>query len=169
MKPRLVASLAPRQTARAPRLMASVAIGATVILGTAGCSMVSTQATTIGYSPSDGVSVPDSGPLLVRNALIVADEGGTEGNFLAAIINTTDEAQELRMEYGDDSTATVRVGPGETVSLGAEDEDPLLLEDLDALPGSTIEIYFQSGDDEGVLQEVPVLDGSLPYLAPFEP
>ena len=162
MKPRLVASLAPR-------LMATVAIGATVILGTAGCSMVSTQATAIGYSPSDGVSVPDSGPLLVRNALIVANEQGTEGNFLAAIVNTTDEAQELQMEYGDGSTVTVRVGPGETVSLGAEDEDPLLLEDLDALPGSMTPIYFQSGEAEGVLQMVPVLDNSLPYLEPFEP
>ena len=42
MKPRSVASLAPR-------LIGAIAIGATVILGTAGCSMVSTQATTIGY------------------------------------------------------------------------------------------------------------------------
>jgi len=166
---RSVASLAPRLMARAPRLMAGAAIGATVILGTAGCSMVSTQATAIGYSPSDGVSVPDSGPLLVRNALIVADEEGTEGNFLAAIINTTDEAQELHMEYGDDSTVTVRVGPGETVSLGTEDEEPLLLEDLDSLPGTVTPIYFQSGDDEGVLQMVPVLDNALPYLEPFEP
>jgi hypothetical protein len=162
VKPRSVASLAPR-------LMAALAIGTTVILGTSGCSMVSTQATSIGYSPSDGVAVPDSGPLLVRNALIVADEEGREGNLLAAIINTTDEPQELRMEYGDDSTATVRVGAGETVSLGAEDEDPLLLEDLDSPPGTTIEIYFQSGDAEGVLQMVPVLDNSLPYLEPYEP
>ena len=73
------------------------------------------------------------------------------------------------MEYGEDSTVTVRVGPGETVSLGAEDEDPLLLEDLDSLPGTTTPIYFQSGDAEGVLQMVPVLDNSLPYLEPFEP
>jgi hypothetical protein len=170
VNPRLVASLAPRLRATVgPRLIGTLALGAALVLGTAGCSMVSTQATAIQYSPSDGVSVPDSGPLLVRNALIVANDEGTEGNLLAAIINTTDKAQELRMEYGDDSTATVRVGPNETVSLGTEDEDPLLLEDLNSLPGTTINIYFQSGDDEGVLQEVPVLDGSLEYLSPFVP
>ena len=87
MNPRLVASLAPR-------LMATAAIGAAVILGTAGCSMVSTQATASG-TPPPTASRPRLRPVLVRNALIVANEEGTEGNFLAAIINTTDEPQEL--------------------------------------------------------------------------
>ena len=162
MNPRLVASLAPR-------LIATAAVGAAVLLGTAGCSLAATQATEIQYSPSDGVNVPDSGPVQVRNALIVANEEGTEGNFLAALINRTDEPQELVMEYGDGGSETIRLAAGETLSLGAEGEDPLALEDLDALPGTTLPIYFQSGDAEGVLQMVPVLDGSLPYLAPFEP
>ena len=162
MNPRLVASLAPR-------LIATVAVGTAVLLGTAGCSLAATQATEIQYSPSDGVNVPDSGPVQVRNALIVANEEGDEGNLLAALINTTDESQELVMEYGDDVSETIRLGANETLSLGADGEDPLELEDFDALPGTTIPIYFQSGDAEGVLQMVPVLDGSLPYLAPFEP
>ncbi len=58
------------------RLIASLAVGALVLLGTTGCAMLSTQATTIPYSPSDGVNIPDSGPLQVRNALIVSDEEG---------------------------------------------------------------------------------------------
>ena len=44
-------------TARTSRLMASVALGAAVLLGTAGCAMLATQATTLPYSPADGVNV----------------------------------------------------------------------------------------------------------------
>jgi len=50
------------------RLIASVALGALVVLGTSGCAMLSTQATTIPYSPADGVNIPDSGPLQVRTS-----------------------------------------------------------------------------------------------------
>ncbi|HWI30795.1 MAG TPA: DNA modification methylase [Microbacterium sp.] len=162
MKSRHAASIAPR-------FIAAAAVGAAVILGTSGCAMMSMQATTIPYSPADGVNVPDSGPINVRNALVVADEKGTDGNLIAALINTTDESQTLRIEYGDGETATIRVGAGETLTLGAEGEDPVLLEDIDSLPGTTTPMYFQSGDEEGVLQQVPVLDGSLDYLAPFVP
>src|SRR5690606_37225954 len=63
------------------RLVASVALAVAVAVGTSGCAMVSTQATTIPYSPADGVNIPDSGPLKVRNVLIVADEEGIDGNL----------------------------------------------------------------------------------------
>ena len=56
-------------------------------LGTSGCAMLSTQATMIPYSPSDGVNIPDSGPLQVRNVLVVSDEEGVDGNLVAAIVN----------------------------------------------------------------------------------
>ena len=88
------------------RLIASLALGALVVLGTSGCAMLSTQATTIPYSPSDGVNIPDSGPLQVRNVLIVADEEGIDGNLVAAIVNQTDEPQTLEIEYGEGSVAS---------------------------------------------------------------
>ncbi|NYE19536.1 DNA modification methylase [Microbacterium immunditiarum] len=151
------------------RLVASVALAAAVALGTSGCAMVSTQATTIPYSPADGVNVPDSGPLKVRNVLIVADEEGVDGNFVAAIVNDTDEAQTLRVEFGEPAERlTVRVPANSVVSLG-EDEEPILLEGIDTMPGADIDMFFQSGDHTGVVQPVPVLDGTLPYLADLVP
>lgn len=157
------------KTGRA-RLTASLALGAAVLLGTTGCAMLSTQATTIPYSPADGVNVPDSGPVLVRNALFVADESGEDANFIAAFINNTDESQTLTVEIGDESPTveTIRVPANTTISLGVN-EDPILVEGLGAEPGSDVTVYFQSGDVDGVLQSVPVLDGSLDYLAPFVP
>lgn len=151
------------------RLIASLAIGALVVFGTSGCAMFSTQATTIPYSPADGVNVPNNGPLDVRNVVIIADEEGSDGNLIAAIVNTTDEPQTLSIEYGDGSSESIRVKANQVLSLGSEDTKPLLLEDIDTMPGATLTMYFQSGDAEGVSVEVPVLDGSLEYLELLAP
>ena len=157
-------------TARTSRVMASVALGAVLLLGTTGCAMLSTQATTLPYSPADGVNVRDAGPLLIRNALLVTDEEGEDANVLAAIINPTDESQSLTLEFGEEDpiSQTVRVPANTTVSLGVTD-DALLIEGLDAQAGSDVLVYFQSGDDEGVEAAVPVLDGGLDYLSEFVP
>lgn len=152
------------------RLIASIALCAAVILGTTGCNVLSTQATRIGYSPSDGVNVPASGPLEVRNALVVTNEEGTDGNFVAAIVNTTDSRLTLNIEFGESHTpASVHVPAHSTVSLGSGGTDPLLLEGTNTPAGATIPIFFQSGDAEGVIAQVPVLDGTLPYLADLAP
>ncbi|GAA2575306.1 hypothetical protein GCM10009862_13200 [Microbacterium binotii] len=133
--------------------------------------MLSPQSTTIPYSPADGLNVPaSSGPLAVRNALVVANDEGTEGNFVAAIVNESDSSQVLNLEVGENAVKlTVRVPAGDTVSLGTEDTDPLLIEDLGARPGSTVPIFFQSGDGEGARVEIPVLNGDLDYLTPLVP
>jgi hypothetical protein len=164
------------------RLIASLAMGAAVLLGATGCSMIAPQGTTVQYAPSDGISVPDaSGPLRVRNALIVANEDGSAGNLVAAVVNASDEDQVLNLEIGEGSDAvskTVRVAAGTTKSLGVSDvtgvenlvgADPLLIEDLDTVPGSTVPVYFQSGDGDGARVEIPVLDGTLSYLSELAP
>jgi hypothetical protein len=155
-----------------PRLIASIAIGTAVVLGTTGCSMISPQATTLEYSAAEGVNVYGSGPLEVRNAFIVATEDGDEGNFVAAIVNDTDEDHTLIVELGDSSSPVrleIDVDARSTVSLGADGEDPELVEGLDTQPGADIPGFFQSGDGKGVLTSVPVLDGELSYLAPLVP
>lgn len=153
------------------RLSASIAIGALVILGTTGCSMISPQATTIEYNASDGVAV-DAGELEIRNALIVADEDGVAGNFLAAIVNDSDSTARLDLEFGDGSAAvseTILVPANTVISLGVDDEEPILIDGLDTMPGADYPVYFASGGEEGTLIDVPVLDGTLPYLEPFVP
>jgi len=154
------------------RLIASLAVGALVVLGSSGCAMLSTQATAIQYSPSDGVNIPDSGPLQIRNVLIVADEDGTDGNLVAAIVNQTSDPHTLTIEYGEGSaksTEEIRVPANTVLSLGNEETEPLLLEDINTKPGADLPMYFQSGDSDGVLFTVPVLDGSLDYLTDLAP
>lgn len=151
------------------RLVASAALGTLVLLGATGCTFISPQATTIEYSASDGVNVSDAdGPLDVRNAFVVATEDGSVGNFVAAIVNPTEEKATLTITVAGIEPFAVTVPAGGTVSLGA-DEEPLRIVDLDTLPGATVEIHFRSGDGTGTKTEVPVLDGTLPYYADLVP
>ncbi|WP_341954982.1 DNA modification methylase [Microbacterium sp. LWH13-1.2] len=151
------------------RLVASAAISALVLLGATGCTFITPQSTKIEYSGSDGVNVSDSdGPIDVRNAFVVANEDGSVGNFIGAVVNPTTEKATLTMTVAGLDPFTVTVPAGKTVSFGA-DEEPLRIDGLDTKPGATIEIHFQSGDGAGTKTEVPVLDGSLPYYADLVP
>ncbi|UWF77064.1 DNA modification methylase [Microbacterium neungamense] len=161
MKSRLAASVAPR-------LAATAVLGAAVAFGATGCAFLTHQATTIQYPASDGVNIETTGgPVEVRNAMVVADAEGEVGNLVAALVNTSNDDATLTVEVNGE-TLTVDVPGGERVSLGA-DEDPLEIEGLDAVPGSTVEIYFASGGDAGSAAEVPVLDGTLPYYRDLVP
>ncbi len=152
------------------RLIASAALGALVLVGTTGCAMISTQATTIQYSAADGVNVFGSGPLDVRNAFLVTNVDGADGNLVAAIVNDTDQSATLRLEVGDGRIpATVRVPANTTVSLGDGETEPLLIEGIDTAAGADIPVFFQSGDAEGTLEDIPVLDGTLSYLVDLAP
>lgn len=151
------------------RLVASAAISALVLLGATGCTFISPQATTIEYSASDGVNIPGSdGPVDVRNAFIVANEDGTVGNFVAGVVNTSSDKETLTITIEGLDPITVSVPAGRTISFGA-DEEPLRIDDLDTMPGATLEMHFQSGDGAGAKAEVPVLDGSLSYYADLVP
>ncbi|MFF1538765.1 DNA modification methylase [Microbacterium sp. NPDC058269] len=151
------------------RLVASAALSALVLLGATGCTFITPQSTKTEYAASDGVNVSDAdGPIDVRNALVVATEDGSIGNFVAAIVNPTDEKATLTITVEGVDPLTVTVPAGGTVSLGA-DEEPLRIDGLDTKPGATVEIHFQSGDSTGVKTEVPVLDGTLPYYTDLVP
>lgn len=158
------------------RLIATVALGAALALGTTGCGMLVPQGTTVQYSPADGMNVPvTSGPIQVRNVLIVATQDGSEGNLVAALVNPTDAPHVLSMQVGEGADATaleVRVPAHGAISLGGSGEDgvdPILVDRLDTPPGATVPVYFQSGDGDGARVDVPVLNGSLDYLADLVP
>lgn len=151
------------------RLVASAALSALVLLGATGCTFISPQATKIEYAASDGVNVSDAdGPIDVRNVFVVANEDGSVGNLIGAIVNPTDERATLTISLPGSDTFTITVPAGDSISLGANAE-PLRIVDLDTMPGATIEIHFQSGDSTGVKAAVPVLDGSLSYYADLVP
>lgn len=124
-------------------------------------------------SAGDGIAVEGLGPLAVTNVLVVANEAGTQGHLIAAIVNNTDEEHVLHVEVGDDTTTTLRIEvPAEsTVSYGEREslDEPPLIERLDAVPGSMVSMHFRVGESAPVSEEVPVLNGCLDYLEGLEP
>ena len=150
------------------RLAASAALALGIAIGGSGCAMITYQATTEKYDPSDGVSA-DLGTIDLRNVLVVSEDG-EEGNLIASITNTGEDDATLEIEVvetGD--TFEVDVDAGETVSLGAADEEPRLIADLGAEVGGLVAIYFQHGTEEGRELGVPVLDGRLPEYEDLVP
>jgi len=150
------------------RSLASLALGGLIVLSTAGCAAITPQATTIPYSPSDGVNIPlpDGSPVHILNALVVADDEGQNGGFVATVVNTSDSSESVSLDWG--SGAGRLTVPADTrISLGV-DEDPLLLEGIDTPPGATLPIVFNVGG-EPVEAEVQVFDETLDHLEGLAP
>jgi hypothetical protein len=150
------------------RLAASAVLALGIALGGSGCAMLTYQATTEKYDASDGVSA-DVGALDVRNVLVVSDDG-VEGNLVLSVTNTGTDDETLSVQLVDaGDTFEIDVDGGETVSLGSLDQDPLLIENLDAEVGGLVSVYLQAGSAEGVEINVPVLDGGLPEYEDLVP
>ena len=157
------------------RALASIALGAAVILGATGCNMISPQATTIPYSAAEGINIDDaSGPVKVRNLFIVADETGENGNLVGNFINDTNEDHTVSIQVGEGSDAIsveVDVDANSSVALGGSGdngEDPILLEGLNADLGATVVSNITSGG-ETVTTHLTVLEGKLSYLKDLAP
>ena len=161
-------------TARFPaaRAAASVILAGALLLGTAGCSFMSTKATLIQYDPSDGISL-QVGEVRALNAMAVLGEDGQTANLAVTLVNSGDRAHNVVLQYeagNAKSTVNAYVPAGEAVSFGGADDKQLLLEGLDGvIAGSVIPVYVQYGQEEGALGLVPVLDGSWAEYAPLAP
>ncbi|MFC5928295.1 hypothetical protein D6T64_17985 [Cryobacterium melibiosiphilum] len=155
------------------RIAASVVLMAGVALGTAGCGFTATQATSIAYDASDGVS-GTVGELEFRNAILLSDDGDT-ANLLLSVVNLSDKAVQLNVQYeadGEKVTARETIAALTTVTLGSTDEPEIVLENIDSQPGALFPVFLQYGNETGVELLMPILDGSMDVyssLVPVEP
>lgn len=148
------------------RLAASAALALGIAIGGSGCAMITYQATTEKYDPSDGVSA-DLGSLAIRNMLVVSEDG-EEGNMILSVTNSSTEDATLELQVAGE-TVEVEVQAGQTVSPGAGDEEPVLVERLDAEVGGLVPVFLTTEGAEGREVGVPVLDGRLPEYEDLVP
>ena len=141
------------------RLAASAVLALGLAVGATGCSMVTYQATTEHYDASDGVSVT-VGELALRNILVVSEDG-EDGNLVMTVVNTGEDDQTLNIEPAGADPVELEVPAHETVVLGSDDTEPLLLEGIDAEVGGLTPIFFHASGEEGIEKDVPVLDSRL--------
>ena len=160
-----------RDSART-RLTGVIMLLAAVVAGTSACSFFVDE-NEYRSSAGDGVNVEGLGDVAVRNVLVVANDDGTRGNLVAAVVNNSDQERSMTVSVGDPVQDTLRidVAADSTVSYGARDslDDPPLIDPLDADPGGTIPVTFETDVAEAVTVQVPVLGGCLEYLRQIEP
>lgn len=150
------------------RAIATAAVAATLLLGTAGCGVFTPTATLKHYDASDGVSA-NTGQLHIRNAFIVTNEVG-DAALVSSIVNDGDSLEFLKVEVRGDTVLSTQVGayPGLT-KLGIADDNPIVFYGAGVTPGQYVDVYFQYGDNEGQLVSLPVLDGTEAMYAPYAP
>ncbi len=151
------------------RLAASLALVAVALTGATGCTFITPQSTTIDYSASDGVNVSETGPVVVRNAMIIVNNSGTAGNFVGALINTSTRYQTMTIHVEGLMPLRVTLAAGELLSFGSDSRAPLALPGFSGKPGTTVQVSFQSGQELGTVAAVPVLDGRLPHYRDLAP
>jgi hypothetical protein len=124
------------------------------------------KATLIQYDPSDGIGA-SIGDVKVRNALGIAGEDGHAISLMITLVNSGDRAAGVRLQYlsgGEDTTTIVRVGAGETVSVGNEPGgDQIVILNPDVAAGELLPVYVQYGSHEGVNMLVPVVEATGIY------
>ena len=145
------------------RVLVSIAVAASIALGTAGCEFMTEAGTTKGYNASDGVST-SVGAVDVRNALILTRNGG-RARLVASLVNTADSGRRVTIEPKDHSSqsVTVVVPANSSVDLGstAVDAPEVVFPHLDSKAGSLAPIYFTYSGASGKSIKVPVLNGAM--------
>jgi len=142
------------------------------VLGTSGCTFLSTQATLIHYDPSDGIGT-SVGDVDVRNAIALISDDGEALSLLVTFVNGSDRTVNVTMQYESDGakeSTTKSVNPDGSSSYGnVVDEPQIIITKPGTQAGDLYPVYFQYGDHEGKELLVPVLDGSYEQYAALVP
>lgn len=143
----------------APIFVAS-ALTATALTG---CAFTAEIANLQPYDPSDGVAITMD-DVAVRNALLITGDGA-EANLVMTVVNTTGENVDLRVQYGPSDARQTDIialpAEPELFQVGSDPANQLIISDEGIIAGSLFPVYFQHGDAQGEIIEVPVLDGTL--------
>ena len=146
---------------------AAVAIAASVLFGTAGCTFSSPVASHIEYAPADG-SQADLETLKVRNFVYVTN--GTVSALAGSIVNPGLEAKTLKISYTDAAVSeqkevTFTVNPGQKLDLGYNGGQALAI-NLGGKAGDVVTIKVSEGSVASDLN-VPVLDATFDFYKPI--
>jgi ABC-type sugar transport system substrate-binding protein len=146
---------------------AAVAIAASLLVGTAGCTFNSPVASRIEYAPADG-SQADLETIKVRNFVYVTN--GTLSALAGSIVNPGTQAKTLTISYTDAAVSeqkqvTFTVNPGQKLDLGYNGGQALAI-NLGGKAGDVVTIKLSEGSTSTDLN-VPVLDSTFDFYKPI--
>jgi hypothetical protein len=155
------------------RAAASVILAGALLLGTSGCTFISTQATLIEYDPSDGVGA-NIGNVQVRNVFGLISEDERAVSLVITLVNSGSRSASVKIQYetgGEKTTVTKPVNANSVATYGTTpDEDQIVILNPGVKAGQLLPVYVQYGDHEGKQLMVPILHpvGDYEELAPPE-
>ncbi|GAB3163769.1 hypothetical protein GCM10027059_18590 [Myceligenerans halotolerans] len=159
----------------AHRRARTVAVAAVTAAGAAFLSACAPTTTALNYSPSDGVMVSvgaqevgEFTDLRGLNLMVVAAEEGAAGTLLGALANDTQESATFTLAPEGATPVTFEVGAGDTLYIGGESGETVLLDVVSAGPGSSVPSTLEAGGESRTF-DLPVLNGELPEYADYVP
>ncbi|MBD8044694.1 hypothetical protein H9638_12830 [Arthrobacter sp. Sa2BUA2] len=148
------------------RTAAAAGVIALSLLGATGCSAVNDQATTLEYSPSDGI-VQDLGDLQLRNIVLVSDGDGDPGRLLGTVANTSSEPINLELSIGG-SDLSWNIPAGGKVIYDDAPQSEVLVASVNVIPGTGIRAEATAASETATLN-IPVVDGQVSYYQDYLP
>lgn len=148
------------------RTAAAAGVIALSLLGATGCSAVNDQATTLEYSPSDGI-VQNIGDLELRNILVISDGDGEPGRLLGTVANASPDPINLELSIGG-SQLTWNIPAGGKVVYDDAPQSEVLVQTVNVVPGTGIRAEATAGSETATLN-IPVVDGQVPYYQDYLP
>jgi hypothetical protein len=153
------------------RKFATVAVAASLLLGTAGCTFMNPVASRIDYAPSDGTQASLE-TVDARNFIYLSDGQGHAALF-GSLVNRGLESASVKLQYTDATSKETKLAyftllPSQKHDFGYNGTSALNY-DLGGKPGQTVTVWVSAGAETGKEMNVPVLDGTLPeYKDLFE-
>ena len=149
------------------RKIATVAVAASLMLGTTGCTFVSPIASRIEYAPSDGSQVTLK-HVDARNFIYLSDGKGNHGLF-GSLVNRDLTSTSVKLQYtdatsGEKKEAFFTLLPSQKLDFGYNGASYLDF-DLGGKPGAVVTVFVVADGEAGQGMNVPVLDGTLPEYA----
>ncbi|MFM1983655.1 MAG: hypothetical protein RL723_90 [Actinomycetota bacterium] len=146
---------------------AAVAIAASMLVGTTGCTFTNPIASRIEYAPADG-SQADLETIKVRNFVYLTN--GTVSALAGSIVNPGLETKTLKISYTDAALneakdVTFTVNPGQKLDLGFNGGKALAI-NLGGKAGDIVTIKVTEGSSSVDLN-VPVLDDTFDFYKPI--
>jgi hypothetical protein len=145
------------------RKFATVAVAASLLLGTAGCTFMNPIASRIDYAPSDGTQASLEN-VDARNFMYLSDGQGHAALF-GSLVNRGLDSASVKLQYTDASSKETKQAyftllPSQKLDFGYNGTSALNY-DLGGKPGQTVTVWVSAGSETGKEMNVPVLDGTL--------
>ena len=155
--------------ARRPRPLVALALAASAVAATAGCSVTNAQSTSMYYVAGDGAEARLSSTVTVSGVMFLAEDADSPGTLIARVVNSGTDTATVQFQ-GQDVNLSVDVDPGRTVAVGPDGDEELLLDRMGYVPGSQVPMLVGLPDGSGQDElRVPVLDGGLAEYADLVP